>query len=274
MEIRKLYLTKNDCYKRGKYIKPKGIMVHSTGANNPNLSRYLPDDGLVGPNRYGNHWNRPGVGACVHAFIGLDKNGEVQIYQTLPWTMRGWHCGRSGNDTHISFEICEDGLKDPVYFSKIYTAAVELCVALCKEYNLTYDSICDHSEGAKLGIASNHGDVSHWWPKHGKSMDTLRTDVRLRLMNAPQAIEQLARLGVINSPSYWLQRYRDLQYLDKLLVSLAIHATKKQAEIKALDTALERLSKAGVIDSPDYWRKNAGKIAYLDKLIISAAEYV
>jgi cell division septation protein DedD len=36
--------------------------------------------------------------------------------------------------------------------------------------------IC-HSEGYKRGIASNHGDVMHWFPKHGKSMDTFRADV-------------------------------------------------------------------------------------------------
>jgi toxin secretion/phage lysis holin len=51
-------LTNNDCYKAGKTITPKGIMVHSTGANNPNLKRYVgPDDGLLGVNQYGNHWN-------------------------------------------------------------------------------------------------------------------------------------------------------------------------------------------------------------------------
>jgi len=274
MEIRKLFLTKNDCYKRGQYIKPKGIMIHSTGANNPRLSRYLPDDGLIGPNRYGNHWNRPGVGACVHAFIGLDKSGDVQAYQTLPWTMRGWHCGRSGNDTHISFEICEDNLKDPVYFNKIYTTAVELCVELCKQFNLSHESICDHSEGSKRGIASAHGDVMHWFPKHGKSMDTLRTDVRIRLMNATQAIEHLARIGVINSPTYWIARYRDLKYLDELLIKLAVHCKVKKTAVNTLKDALQRLVDKGVINSPDYWLANTSKIQWLDKLIISAAEYV
>lgn len=34
-----------------------------------------------------------------------------------------------------------------------------------------------HSEGHKLGIASNHADVGHWFSKHGKSMDTFRADV-------------------------------------------------------------------------------------------------
>lgn len=37
--------------------------------------------------------------------------------------------------------------------------------------------IC-HSEGCTLGIASNHADVMHWFPKHGKSMDTFRADVK------------------------------------------------------------------------------------------------
>lgn len=36
--------------------------------------------------------------------------------------------------------------------------------------------IC-HAEGYKRGIASNHADVMHWFPKHGKSMDTFRAEV-------------------------------------------------------------------------------------------------
>lgn len=53
-----------------------------------------------------------------------------------------------------------------------------LCADLCKEYGLdpTTAILC-HSEGYKKGIASNHGDVMHWFPKHGKSMDTFRADV-------------------------------------------------------------------------------------------------
>jgi hypothetical protein len=43
--------------------------------------------------------------------------------------------------------------------------------------------VIDHSEGYDLGIASNHGDVAHWFPKYGKSMDTFRADVKA-LLNA------------------------------------------------------------------------------------------
>ena len=104
MRLYRALLTHNDCYLRGRTIRPRGVMVHSTGANNPWLRRYIaPDDGRLGTPRP-RHWNQSGVGACVHAMIGKAADGSVCTYQTLPWTMRGWHCGRSGNDTHIAFE--------------------------------------------------------------------------------------------------------------------------------------------------------------------------
>ena len=185
MNLHKQILTQNACYKAGKTITPKGIMVHSTGANNPWLERYVgPDDGLLGVNAAGTHWNTPlpgGQQVCVHAFIGKLKDGSIATYQTLPWNYRGWHAGGSANDTHIGFEICEDGLTDASYFSAVYKEAVELCVYLCKQYGLTEKDIICHSEGCKLGIASNHGDVMHWFPKHGKSMDTFRAAVNVGL---------------------------------------------------------------------------------------------
>lgn len=174
MNLHKLILTNNACYKAGRTITPKGIMVHSTGANNPDLKRYVgPDDGLLGKNQYSNHWNQntpDGRQVCVHGFIGKLADGSVATYQTLPWNMRGWHCGGSGNDTHISFEICEDGLTDAAYFNAIYKEAAELCAYLCKQYGLIEKDVICHSEGYKLGIASNHGDVMHWFPRFGKSM--------------------------------------------------------------------------------------------------------
>ena len=184
MRLQKQYLTKNDCYRAGMAIRPQGIMVHSTGANNPSVARYVPGDDVIGRNQYGNDWDRPGLEKCVHAFVGRFADGSVGTVQTLPWNRRGWHCGRgkngSANDTHISFEICEDGLTDASYFKAVYQEAVELTAYLCKEYNL--DPLADgvvicHQEGYRRGIASNHGDVLHWFPKFGKTMDDFRADV-------------------------------------------------------------------------------------------------
>lgn len=195
MRLIKCMLTANDCYKAGRTITPKGVMVHSTGANNPLVARYVqPVEGQkdeaqlkaeIGGNRNANDWNNPGLDVCTHAFVGKLADGGVGTVQTLPWNHRGWHAGTgtsggSANNTHIAFEICEDDLTDEGYFRKVYQEAVELAAMLCKTYNLNPLAngvvIC-HSEGYQRGVASNHADVMHWFPKFGKSMDTFRSDV-------------------------------------------------------------------------------------------------
>ena len=222
MNLHKLILTKNNCYVAGVKMKPAGLMVHSTGANNPNLKRYVgPDDGLLGTNAAGNHWNQPkpdGRNVCVHAFIGKLADGAIATYQTLPWDMRGWHGGGKSNDSYIGFEICEDGLTDAAYFLKVYREAVELCAYLCKAYGIKPEkpSLICHSEGYALGIASNHGDVMYWFPKHGKSMDTFRADVKQAMEQPPPpptvpagtpeeiTVDNAIKDGVITNKNHWL----------------------------------------------------------------------
>ena len=193
VEINKLILTKNNCYKTGKKMTPKGVMYHSTGANNPKLSRYVgPDDGILGKNPYGNHWNQPkpgGRSVCVHAFIGKDKNGKVRIYQTLPWDHVGWHSGSGKQGSanymgYIGFEICEDALNDKAYFDECINLANQLTAYLVKTYNIPINNktIISHSEGHKLGIASNHSDIEHWSKKFGITMNDIRKEVQ-RLVN-------------------------------------------------------------------------------------------
>lgn len=211
MILNKVFATQNECYKAGARMAPKGLMIHSTGANNPWLKRYVqPDDGKLGKNPYNNSFNTPKPGGsrkCVHAFAGKLENGQLAIYQILPWTMQAWHCGKgpkgSGNRGYISIEMCEDNMKDPKYFNDLYALLVEFAAYICKEFKISPskpDLIC-HSEGHDMGIASNHSDVMHWFPKHGKSMDTFRADVKKLLTKpipqkppAPQKKEELYRV--------------------------------------------------------------------------------
>jgi len=210
MNLRKLIFTENACYKAGKTIAVKGIVVHSTGCDNPWLKRYVgPDDGLLGKNTAGNHWNQDKPGGepvCVHGFIGKLADGSVATYQTLPWNMRGWHTGSgpkgSANDSYIGFEICEDGLTDPAYFNAVYREAVELCAYLCKLYGLNETNIICHCEGYRLGIATNHSDVLHWWPRFGKNMDTFRAEVKA-LLPGPAPTPAPAPAPVPDAPSDW-----------------------------------------------------------------------
>ena len=181
MEIWQCILTGNDCYKAGKTILPVGIVVHSTGANNKRLCRYVqPDDGLLGKNTNKNDWNRPGITKCVHAFIGVDQFGEVRVYQTLPWNRRPWGCGTGSkgtyNGSYIQFEICEDALQDESYFQKAFEAAAELCAFLMALYpSIKIENVVSHNESHKRGYASGHIDCDHWLARFGKDMNWFRS---------------------------------------------------------------------------------------------------
>lgn len=186
MDITQYYQTENPCYKAGKTIKPFGIVVHSTGANNSYIKRYVgPDDGILGKNQHGNHWNKPSANKCVHAFIGKVADGSVKIYQTLPWNYRCWGVGKgkkgSYNSSHIQFEICQDGLTNEEYYKKAFNLAKELCAFLCVQYGISTDNIVGHYEAAAAGYASNHGDPRNWQKKFGGSMDQFRADVKAML---------------------------------------------------------------------------------------------
>ena len=279
MNLRELILTKNNCYAAGAKLAPTGIMVHSTGANNPFLRRYIgPDDGLLGANAGDNHWNRPkpdGREVCVHAFIGRLADGSIAAYQTLPWDMRGWHGGGRSNDSHIGFEICEDGLTDPDYFAKIYKEAAELCAHLCKTCNIRPEKphlIC-HSEAFALGIASNHADVMHWFPKHGKNMDDFRADVRAMLSEGASASgrphrpaatpEELAvdgaiSAGVITDRQYWLnvlagKTVADKKYIQILMENAGKRAGRAAGKSAPQEDAVEGALSGGIITDRQYW---------------------
>lgn len=170
MDIQQNFLTNNDCYKQGRKITPKGIVVHDTATNQRKVSAYLSS------------WNKSGVEKCVHAFIGTRPDGSFGVVQTLPWDYRPWGCGSgskgSYNNSHIQFEICQDDRTDANWFNQCYTCAVELCAYLCQQYGLGAADIVDHAEAHARGYASNHSDTTDWFPKFGKNMDTFRADVQ------------------------------------------------------------------------------------------------
>lgn len=188
MEIIQCYQTKNPCYRKGTPMKPVGIVVHSTGANNPHLCRYVDCPEWLGVNRYGNHWNRPEAATLVHGAIGLDKEGFVTVVNTLPYTMAAWGVGKGSRGSynydptgHIQFEMCEDDLTDPSYFDQVMGTAVAYCARLCREYGLAAESIVSHKEAHAQGYASNHGDPENWMGRFGMTMEDFRARVRAKL---------------------------------------------------------------------------------------------
>lgn len=182
MDIIEAFATKNKCYQVAAPLTPRGIMLHSIGCPQPNAAVLA---------RYYNQYQPGGQSVCVHGFIQRDGT----YYQTLPYTMRAWHCGGSANSTHIGIEMTEpasiaytggaswrdlDPAATEAHVRGTYAAAVELFAQLCEQYAL--DPLADgviisHAEGAARGIASAHADPTHLWRVFGLTMDGFRRDV-------------------------------------------------------------------------------------------------
>ena len=201
-------------------LKPKGIMVHSTATPG------------VMAQQFRDSWDRPNTPASIHAFLD-----DKEIIQCMAWDKQAGHSGGSANQTHLSFEICEPGgfyysgganmvgydvVRQMPYFNAIYKNAVEFCSYLCKMFNL--DPLADgvvicHSEGYQRGIASNHADVMHWFPYHGKTMDAFRRDVKKEMEEDDMTQEQFNEMyEMINPiikdlkdvPPYWQDEVKAL----------------------------------------------------------------
>lgn len=208
--------TTSTCYKATRKMEVKGVLWHSTGANNPTLKRYVqPSDNapdrekmleILGVNKYKNDWNHITREAGLNAWIGKLADGTVTTVQSMPWDYRPWGCGSgskgSCNNGWIQFEICEDGLTDPEYFNAVYKEACELTAYLCDMFNIDphgtveyngqqIPTILCHADSYKLKVGGNHGDVLHWFPKHGKSMETARDDVAALLPVKAPVIEEI-----------------------------------------------------------------------------------
>jgi hypothetical protein len=78
------------------------------------------------------------------------------------------------NGSHLCYQL--NDAKE--YFDNVYQKAVTLFAWIMKEVGGNPDEILCHSEGYKKGIATNHADVMHWFPAHGKNMDIFREDVK------------------------------------------------------------------------------------------------
>ena len=178
MNVIESFATKNKCYQVGAPLTPRGLMLHSIGCPQPSAAVLA---------RYYNQYQPGGQSVCVHAFAQADGT----VYQTLPWEMRGWHCGGNANGTHIGVEMTEPDVsmsyaEAAAQITGTYRTAVALFAALCETYGL--DPLADgviigHAEGHRRGVASNHADPELLWDTYGMgyTMDGFRRDVAAAL---------------------------------------------------------------------------------------------
>lgn len=105
-----------------------------------------------------------------------------------------------------------------------------------------------HSEGYTKGIASNHADVMHWFPKHGKTMDDFRNDVKVVMEGG----------SICGSTTY--PKGSDIP---------AVNPDPKPSHAENVQVLVEH----GVIDTPDYWIANETD-GFVPLLISKMANYL
>ena len=68
-----------------------------------------------------------------------------------------------------------------------------------------------HQDSYQLGLGSNHGDVLHWLPKYGKSMQTVRDDVSALLAGMNINKEEDDDMDVARFRELWGEMRKELQ---------------------------------------------------------------
>lgn len=155
-----------------KELNPVGIVVHSSGRNNPYLRRYVQPSkdnknyidiiNQLGENHKRDDWNHIHTLYNFHYWIGKDKNNDVISVQTFPLNIKTW------NDNYIHICICEDKLNDRDYLADCLAELAVLCDDLCKDFNWDETVIFDYSE------ISNFPDSNYWLEKHGFNILLIR----------------------------------------------------------------------------------------------------
>ena len=192
IDIVEAFTAKNKCYQAGAPLRPQGLMLHSIGTPQPSAAVLA---------RYFDQYQPGGQSVCVHAFVQADGT----VYQTLPWEMRGWHCGGAANNTHIGIEMTEPSAgvayaEAAEQITGTYRAAVALFARLCGTYGL--DPLAD---GVIIGHAEGHR--TYLWDTYGMgfTMDGFRTAVAEAMAGAKEEEEEtdMTRYNTVAEMPAW-----------------------------------------------------------------------
>lgn len=221
MKIKSCICTESRAYKNNPIMKgtPAGIIIHSTGANNPYIKRYVQPTNAnanyseilkdIGKNEHKNDWNRDDEKTnprhvCPHGIVGYNAKKEVCCYQILPYEKCCNGCGTgdkgsyNSNPPYIQIETCEDDLRDTHYLFKCLKALAEWCAGLSIKYSIPVENIISHKEAHKRGYATNHRDIDHWLSLHNLTMHDFRELVRAKkedLVDNAEVVYYKVQLG-------------------------------------------------------------------------------
>lgn len=267
------YLPKSSLHRPGTTIKPTKIAVHYTGS--PGGKAISVRNYFASTDKY----------VSSHYVIGL----QGEIIRMIPETEISY-ATNSANSYAISIETCH-----PDSTGKFNTVTLNSLIALCAD-------ICKRRGFNPLTDIIRHYDVTQkccprWWSPNGPNSNansdfvafknqvkaamngttttTVTKAATTTITDASTAIKTLQSVKIINSPDFWYNAIKTINYLDKFLINAANHVyTTKRQDISDINTALTKIKTAGVITGTEYWSNAATTNKYLADLIIAIAKYV
>ena len=169
-------MTNSTAWAKGiKKMTPKGIIIHSSGFeqpylwyfiqpsnSNPNKSQIL---NTIGVNKKHTDYNHTRRLINYHYWIGKDSNNNIQTIKAFPNDFKI-------KDNYIHICLLEDDLNDKKYALQIVSELIQLCVHLCKEFHWNENNVLGHSEISSLP------DANYWLKKYGYDIDTIRQIIK------------------------------------------------------------------------------------------------
>ena len=238
MKIEEKLLTVNPYSRPGTKIgKIKNIVIHWVGnASSSAIANRNYFESLKDKKTY----------ASSHYIIGL----EGEIIQCVPEAEVAYH-GNSANSYSIGIENCHTDWEGK-FNDKTYASLVELCVDLCKRYDLDPTiALIRHYDVTKK-------DCPHYYVQNTQAWLRLKENVKTAMYEEDKdlikAVDLLYKRNIINSPKVWysMDKFK-LEYVPGLLKNMG---------------GIDRLIKDKIITDSLLWEHKLYKPTHVRTLII------
>lgn len=229
-------LTINEYSRPGTKIgKIKNIVIHWVGnANSTAIANRNYFESLKNKHIY----------ASAHYVIGL----EGEIIKCVPENEVAYHA-KQANNYSIGIECCHPDWNGK-FNDKTYKSLIELCVDLCKRYNLNPEiALIRHYDVTKKVCPK-------YYVENPKAWSQLKIDVNNAMSDSDliKAVDVLHKKGIINTPSAWYDANNiKLEYVPALLKNMG---------------GLDRLIKDHIINDRLLWQYSQYKPTHVRSLII------
>lgn len=256
MEIKQALLTKNIYSRPGtKLSRVKKVVIHWVGNANSTAQA----------NRnYFESLKTKKIYASAHYIIGL----EGEILQCIPENEIAYHA-TVANGYSIGIENCHPRW-DGKFNEKTYNSLIELCVDICKRYNLDPEKdIIRHYDVTKK-------ECPRYYVKNMDAWLKLKADVKAQMQDGKadqellEAVQIIIKYGVPIDIKVW----GNVRTMNMKYAKLLIEKIGKSFGKNSYEEMIQYLVEQGCINTPEAWLSGKFKPEYYRILLIRISNLI